>query len=119
MGRAWEGSHDTERDAAYDASHDDSSDEAASRFPLWIALGSCVIALAIYFTSTIPALREQRELRRIERAQAERLRTLEDARRIGLRTRIALDRDPQTVLLELDRLGLTPEDLPVPVGTPR
>lgn len=69
------------------------------------------VALALFATSTAPAWSGLRGLREAERAL---LRSREELGRriaeLGVRG-TALDRDPQALLVAIDRLGLTPEEL--------
>jgi len=84
---------------------------APHRFPALVAAGSLLLALLLFLQSTVPALKERNELRRVE---AERLqsqkRLTKEATAFALR-RTALSRDIQTILLELDRQGIYPEKL--------
>jgi len=81
------------------------------RFPALVAAGSLLLALLLFFHSTVPALKERDELLRMEahRLQLQKQLTRE-ATAFALR-RTALSRDIQTVLLELDRQGIYPEEL--------
>jgi hypothetical protein len=82
-----------------------------SRFPLVVAFVCTGLAAALFVTGTIPALREADDLRRTEQVnRAELLRLLRDSRELRQRQR-ALAWDPQALLVELDRLGYTPDDL--------
>jgi hypothetical protein len=80
-------------------------------FPAWITLLSTLVAMLLFLTMTVPAVREQRELRRIESEKARLRAQYEDTLRTDRERRRALHWDPQTVLLEIDRLGLTPQEL--------
>ena len=82
-----------------------------SAFPL-VVTGLCLgLALTVFFTATVPALQERRMLESVE-VEKLRLRDELDHAIAGLRARDdALRHDVQTVLLEIDRLGLLPADL--------
>ncbi len=81
------------------------------RFPALVAAGSLSLALLLFFHSTVPALKERRELLRMEAHQVQLKKQLtKEATAFALR-RTALSRDIQTVLLELDRQGIYPEKL--------
>lgn len=81
------------------------------RFPALVALGSLVLALLLFLDSTVPALKERRELLRLEADRVELLRQLaREATAFALR-RTGLSRDIQTILVELDRQGIYPAEL--------
>ena len=82
-----------------------------SRFPMLVA-GICLgLAALLYFTGLLPAMRERDELDRADRSRQTLLRDLA-TRAHDLRERQdALDRDPQSVLVEIDALGMTPDEL--------
>lgn len=86
--------------------------ERADPFPWVVTLLSLAVGITIYFRSTAPALAEDRALREVE----ERLRDSADrtaAEAIELRRRRErLTKDPETVLVELDRHGLDASALP-------
>ena len=93
----------TERRAESEADH--------RQFPAVVAAGSLLLALLLFFQSTVPALKESHELLRIEEQQRQLLRELtREATAFALR-RTALSRDIQTVLVELDRQGIYPAEL--------
>ncbi len=85
---------------------------------MFVSAVCALAATALFVTTTLPAIGENRELRRLEEDHqrlAERLaREHQD-----LRDRTwALDRDPQALLMEIDRAGLVPAELPSPVELP-
>jgi hypothetical protein len=85
-------------------------------FPLWVTAGTLALTLALLVTTTLPALQDRDALQRTEREKT-RLRDLyEEQRRANQRSRAALRHDPQTILLEMDRLGLMPDELVPPAG---
>ena len=87
------------------------SNSRGGRFPLVVALVCTVLASVLFLTGTVPALREADDLRRTEQSnRAELLQLLRQSRELRQRQR-ALDWDPQTLLVELDRRGLHPDDM--------
>ncbi|HLU40010.1 MAG TPA: hypothetical protein VK081_11525 [Planctomycetota bacterium] len=87
-------------------------------------LGSALIAVActaagvlLFFTGTAPALREHEHLRAVEAERGAAFAELAE-RLAALRSEDeSLRTDPQTILLAIDRAGLTPGELldePVP-----
>jgi hypothetical protein len=81
------------------------------RFPALVAVGSLALALLLFLQSTVPALKERQELLRLEADRREQGRELvKEATAFALR-RTALSRDIQTVLVELDRQGIYPQEL--------
>lgn len=86
--------------------------EAPSTFPHWVALGSLAFVLWLFFTNTVPALREQAELRDLQQ-ELDRLRgnydqAIEQAR-VGVGPTV--DDDLQALLLAIDAQGMTPTEL--------
>jgi hypothetical protein len=76
-----------------------------------VAAGSLLLALLLFFQSTVPALKESHELLRMEKQQLQLVRELtREATAFALR-RTGLSRDIQTILIELDRQGIYPEEL--------
>jgi hypothetical protein len=89
------------------------------RFPLLVALVCTVLAVALFLTGTVPALREADDLRRTEQSnRTELLQLLRQSQELRQRQR-ALEWDPQTLLVELDRLGLTPDEILEDTSAPR
>ena len=81
------------------------------RFPVLVTVGSLVLALGLFFQSTVPALRERRELLEVEQVKLAQQRTLaREATSFALK-RSTLGTDIQIILLELDRQGIYPADL--------
>ena len=79
--------------------------------PIVLALFSLVFSALLFMTGTVPALRESEELRETQQRRREQLNELL-LRSQDLRQRQqALEWDPQTVLVEIDRLGRMPDDL--------
>ena len=84
------------------------------RFPLAVFTACSGMALVLLITTTMPAVLENRALRAGEEERQRKLEALEaDVRSLRGRA-AALDVDPQQVLVELDRHGLTPDDFPPP-----
>ena len=80
-------------------------------FPLWVTAGTLALTLALLVSTTLPALRDRGALQQIEQEKT-RLRDLyEEQRRANQRSRATLRHDPQTILLEMDRLGLMPDEV--------
>ena len=80
-------------------------------FPAFVTTASVVLALGLFFQSTVPALRESEELADLEQERLElHQRLVREATGFALR-RTALSRDIQTVLVELDRQGIYPAAL--------
>jgi hypothetical protein len=89
-----------------------STAEAPSHFPHWVALGSLVFVLWLFFSNTVPALREQHELRALG-GELQKLRTDYDAAiqeaRLGLGPNAHYDL--QALLVAIDQKNMTPLDL--------
>lgn len=86
-------------------------DSRGSRFPLVVALVCTVLAAMLFVTGTVPALREADDLRRTERRnRTELLQLLRQSHELRQRQE-ALQWDPQTLLVELDRLGIVPDEI--------
>jgi hypothetical protein len=87
-------------------------DEVRTRFPHWVALGSLLFALWLFFANTVPALRERHELSAHEQALL-RLRTQYDdaiaEARLG--TGPNAHYDLQSLLVAIDQNGFTPAEL--------
>ncbi len=81
------------------------------RFPLLLSAFCALLAAVVFFTAMVPAAAEERQLGDIER-QRERLLEQLAGRNAALRdTELGLRYDPQTLLVEIDRLGMTPDEL--------
>lgn len=76
------------------------------RFPLWIALGSTILALTLFFSTTVPAIAEMRFLRGVafERVETDR-RLSQELDRDALH-QVGLECDIQSLLVELDKRGI-------------
>ena len=86
--------------------------DAESRpFPLLIILFCGLVGLMLFFSSTVPAVAERGELRHLEHSRRALLELLGQQNRAFAHTERALEFDPQTVLVEIDKLGLVPEEL--------
>lgn len=101
-----------------------STEQAPSHFPHWVALGSLVFVLWLFFSNTVPALREQQELQ----AHASELRQLKadyDAaiQQARLQAGPNAHLDLQALLVAIDQRNLTPLELctlwPEPKPSPR
>jgi len=79
--------------------------------PLGLAAFSIALSLLLFLTGTVPALREARDLERTEQQNIQDLTDLLGQTRDLRQRQQALDWDPQTVLMEIDRLGLVPDEL--------
>ncbi len=89
-----------------------SAEDARSRkFPLAVFVLCGGAGLALLLTGTVPALAEQSRLRQLESRRQEMLELLQRRADELRRTEVSLDQDPQTLLLEIDKLGLTPDEL--------
>ena len=75
-------------------------------FPLWIALGSTTLALALFFSTTVPTITEMRFLRGVafERVETDR-RLSQELDRDALH-QVGLECDIQSLLVELDKRGI-------------
>ncbi|MCA8944160.1 MAG: hypothetical protein KDB80_16465 [Planctomycetes bacterium] len=80
------------------------------RFPWIVALGALVIGAWIFFTSTVPAIRERETLDEQEQILIERRDSMLDATTELRDRRKALSHSQDHVLVELDRHGLHPSD---------
>lgn len=83
-------------------------------FPYWVALGSLIFALGLFFANTVPALRDRQSLEQIESdLQAMRARlegTIREDRLIG-RPGDPGAFDMQAMLVSIDEQGYTPAEL--------
>ena len=86
-------------------------DREGRRFPLAVAVLCGGAALALFVSGTVPAIAERGQLRDLEAGRRALLELLQRESADLAATERALARDPQAVLVELDRLGYTPGDL--------
>lgn len=86
--------------------------------PLGLAFFSITLCVLLFLTGTVPALREASDLRGTEQHNRQQLSDLLERGHDLRQRQQALEWDPQTVLVEIDRLGLLPgellEDSPAP-----
>ena len=88
------------------------SREVPSSFPHWVAVGSLVFALGLFFSNTVPALREQQSLRDVATELVDLRRQYEDMiRRTELGIASPSSYDLQSLLVAIDQLGYTPLEL--------
>ena len=98
-------------DARSGALSDARTPERPPTFPLLLALLFILGTLATFFSSTVPTLRE-RDILRATHAQMQQLKGSLDTTLSAWRGReAAMDQDVETLLVEIDRLGMTPDDL--------
>ena len=85
---------------------------ANDSFPRWVALVSLVVVLWLFFSNTVPAVRERADLQGVL-ADLGNLRRQFDAAITERRLGLADDRnlDLQSVLVAIDQQGLTPAEL--------
>ena len=84
-----------------------SDDTAADGgFPLVVAALSTIVALALFFTATVPAIQEDRYLQRIEVERQHSHTILWQELDGASALQMALQIDIQSVLVELDRQGI-------------
>lgn len=85
--------------------------ETAARLPLRLTLVCFGLGLVLFFTTSAPAWTEQAQLGdRLD--QQQKARQLLDYRNADLASRSeALDWDVQALLVEIDRQGMTPDEL--------
>ena len=84
----------------------DDSPLQGGAFPLWVALGSPILALALFFSTAVPAIAEMRFLHGVafERIETDR-RLSEELNRDALH-QVGLECDIQSLLVELDKRGI-------------
>ena len=90
------------------------SDRSANSnsFPHWVALMSLGFALTLFFANTVPALRERDGLQQVDAELTDLVRRYEDAiRQTQLGVGDASEYDLQSLLVAIDHLGYTPEEL--------
>ena len=85
-------------------------------FPHWVAIGSLVFVLGMFFANTVPALREQQSLSDLQTDLDDLKRQYELAiRNIGKDTRLGEgpdgNYDLQSLLVAIDQQGYTPLEL--------
>lgn len=87
-----------------------------SSFPYWVALGSLVFVLALFFTNTVPALEERQNLTALRADLLELRQQYEEA--IDSAAQLAqLGKGPngnfdlQSLLVAIDQRGYTPREL--------
>jgi hypothetical protein len=80
-------------------------------FALHLTIACLGLALLLLFRSLVPAFREQDSLVQVEQKHLELRAHLLALRDREWAVRTALGFDPQTLRVEIDRLGLTPEQL--------
>jgi hypothetical protein len=83
---------------------------ARSSFPTWVAGFSLIAALLLFFGSMVPALAE-RDALRMDAAELKGLRTRYEQAIAQLRPGTPGAEDLQSILIAIDRLGWTPEEL--------
>ncbi len=83
---------------------------SADLFPWLVTLGCLVVALVLFGHSTMPALAERDALRAVAEQKAEALRQATSEAAKVERQEATLGRDPEAVLIEMDRHGLAPDD---------
>ena len=75
-------------------------------FPLVVAALSTITALALFFTATVPALQESRDLNQVEVEQQQVHTNLWRELDNASKTQMALRVDVQSMMVELDRHGI-------------
>lgn len=81
-------------------------------FPHWVALMSLGFALTLFFANTVPALRERDGLAEVDRELAVLVQRYEEAiRQSRLGVGDASEYDLQSLLVAIDHLGYTPQEL--------
>jgi len=102
-------------------------------FPHWVALLSLGFALTLFLSNTVPALRERDGLQEIDNELKELIAQYEEAiRQTKVGVGDAGTYDLQALLVAIDRLGYTPQELcraypeqqateaaPIPTAHPR
>ena len=87
-----------------------SEGDAPSSFPTWVAALSLAAALLLFFGSMVPALAERQALR-VDGAELKKAREQYEAVIRNLRPGAPGAADLQSLLVLIDRLGWTPEEL--------
>ena len=81
-------------------------------FPQWVALMSLGFALTLFFANTVPALRERDGLAEVRGELADLVQRYEEAiRQTQLGIGDASEYDLQALLVAIDQLGYTPQEL--------
>jgi len=78
-------------------------------FPWLISLGCLFSGLFIFLSSTVPALRESRDLQRAEKLYSEAVEAIRRQTHERRNFRLDLPFESEAILIALDDLGLTPE----------
>ena len=87
-------------------------------FPLLVAAGSTVAALALFFSTTVDAIAESHHLNRVLAEHAEAHTTIRRDLNLETTRRVSLKMDAQAITLELDRRGIFPAET-LPDSSPR
>ncbi|HLQ37254.1 MAG TPA: hypothetical protein VK348_05620 [Planctomycetota bacterium] len=88
--------------------------DSSSSFPQWVAWGSLALALVLFFGNTVPAVRERAALLKDEAELRDMRQQYEAALAAALPATPVpgnADFDLQTLLLAIDRIGWTPDEL--------
>lgn len=81
-------------------------------FPHWVALMSLGFALTLFFANTVPALRERDGLREVGDELEDLAKRYEEAiRQTQFGVGDASEYDLQSLLVAIDHLGYTPQEL--------
>ena len=86
-------------------------DDRGELFPWFVTVASLILALLVFFRSTVPALTERDALERAEEKLRRDLSDLRGRATLERRRRHSLARDPEALMLEYDRLRRLPPDL--------
>jgi hypothetical protein len=86
-------------------------ERGGDRFPLILGLCCTTLAALLFVTGTLPALRERDDLRNVVESRRQALARLVRETEELRRAQYASTRDPQAVLVEIDALNLTPDEL--------
>ena len=78
-------------------------------FPLWIALCSTAAALGLFFSTTVPAIAELRFLHDVASQRSSMDQALSRELDRDALHQVRLEYDIQSLLVELDHRGVTPE----------
>lgn len=94
--------------------------ESPSNFPHWVALGSLAFVLWLFFSNTVPAVRERASLRALDQELLGLRDNYDDAiqqARLGLGPEATYDL--QALLLAIDAQGFTPAELCIAYPEPK
>ena len=94
-----------------DGSGRDDGQSTGVRFPTIISVTCGLLAALLLVTATLPALAERGRIRHLEEARRQMLELVGQQNQQRRRSAVALERDPQALLVEIDRLGLIPDEL--------